>query len=58
MQIIQNDFITFRLPSTMREGIEDLAKRMDVHMSHIVRIACSELLKQARETGKIVQRVE
>jgi hypothetical protein len=42
----------------MRAGLGELAKRLDVHVSHVVRIACSELLKLARETGKITQRVD
>lgn len=56
--IIHNDELTFRLPNTMRDGLADLAERMDIHLSQLVRIACSNLLKQARETGRIVQRVE
>jgi hypothetical protein len=56
--IIQTEEFSFRLPNTMRAGLGELAKRLDVHVSHVVRIACSELLKQARETGKITQRVD
>ncbi len=56
--IIHNDELTFRLPNTMREGMSEIAKRMDIHLSQLVRIACSNLLKQARETGRIIQQVE
>ena len=56
--IIHNDELTFRLPNTMRDSLADLAQRLEIHLSQLVRIACSNLLKQARETGRIVQQVE
>ena len=57
MRIIQNEFISFRCPNTLREQLETLAQQSDLHLSHLIRIACAQIVREAAETGAFVQRV-
>lgn len=55
MRTIQNEFISFRCPNTLREQLETIAEKSDLHLSHLIRIACAQIVRDAAETGAIVQ---
>ena len=57
MRVIQNEFISFRCPNTLREQLETIAENSDLHLSHLIRIACAQIVREAAETGTLVQRV-
>ena len=57
MRTIQNEFISFRCPNTLREQLETIATRSDMHLSHLTRIACAQIVRDASETGVVVQRI-
>ena len=57
MRTIQNEFISFRCPNTLREQLETIAERSDLHLSHLIRIACTQIVREAAERGAIVQRI-
>jgi hypothetical protein len=57
MRTIQNEFISFRCPNTLREQLETIATRSDMHLSHLIRIACAQIVRDASETGVVVQRM-
>ena len=55
MRIIQNEFISFRCPKSLREQLETLAIESNLHMSHVIRVACSQIVRTAAETGQITR---
>lgn len=55
MRTIQNEFISFRCPNTLREQLETIAARSDLHLSHLIRIACAQIVRDAAENAVIVQ---
>ena len=57
MRTIQNEFISFRCPNTLREQLETIAARSDLHLSHLIRIACAQIVRETAERGAIVQRI-
>jgi antitoxin component of RelBE/YafQ-DinJ toxin-antitoxin module len=57
MRIIQNEFISFRCPKSLRDQLESLAHDSNLHMSHLIRVACSQIVRNAAETGQITQQV-
>ncbi len=57
MRTIQNEFISFRCPNTLREQLETIAEKSDLHLSHLIRIACAQIVREAAERGAIVQRI-
>ena len=46
MRIIQNSNLAFRCPDNLKKKLETYAEETDVHVSAIVRAACTALLKQ------------
>jgi antitoxin component of RelBE/YafQ-DinJ toxin-antitoxin module len=57
MRIIQNEFVSFRCPQTLKQQLITLSEQSNLHMSHLIRIACSQIVRNAAETGEITQRV-
>ena len=45
MRLIQNDIIAFRCPNSLKEKLEIFAEENDLHVSAIIRKACSDYLK-------------
>jgi hypothetical protein len=46
MRTIQNTYIGFRCPNTLKEKIEQFAIENDLHVSQVIRNAVSNLVKQ------------
>lgn len=46
MKIIQNTNVAFRCPNDLKERLELFAVRKNLHLSSIIRSACSDWLKQ------------
>lgn len=46
MKIIQNTNIAFRCPNDLKERLEEFAVRKNLHVSSVIRSACSDWLKR------------
>lgn len=46
MKLIQNTNMAFRCPNDLKERLESYAKKQKLHVSSIIRSACSDWLKQ------------
>jgi len=47
MRIIQNTYIGFRLPNTLKEALIDYAETNQLHVSQVIRSAVVKALKEA-----------
>jgi hypothetical protein len=45
MELIQNTFIGFRCPNTLKEKLIDYAEKNNIHVSKVIRQAISTKLK-------------
>ena len=54
MKLIQNTNMAFRCPSELKERLEAYAETKNLHVSSVIRSACSDWLKSA-ELAAIVE---
>ncbi len=47
MKLIQNTNLAFRCPSDLKERLESYAERENLHVSSVIRSACSDWLRSA-----------
>lgn len=57
MRIIQNSNVAFRCPSDLKERLEAFAEGNHLHVSSVIRSACSDYLKNA-ERAALAQKEE
>jgi len=53
MRVIQNENVAFRCPNTLKEQLSQYADRNDLHVSAVIRSACSQMLKRERLSKSI-----
>lgn len=53
MKTIQNEFITFRCPNSLKEKLLVAAEQSEQHVSQVVRQACAEFIRRSIDTGEI-----
>ena len=51
MKLIQNANVAFRCPSDLKERLEAFAESNNLHVSSVIRSACSDWLKDAERTA-------
>jgi hypothetical protein len=51
MRVIQNEMVAFRCPNTLKERLTEIALASDMHVSQVVRMACTELVFKRLQTG-------
>ncbi len=58
MRIIQNTNVAFRCPSDLKERLEAYAEGNHLHVSSVIRSACSDWLKAAERAALAEQEEE
>ena len=51
MRLIQNSNVAFRCPSDLKERLEAYAEGNHLHVSSVIRSACSDFLKNAERAA-------
>ena len=47
--------VAFRCPNTLKERLNEIALASDMHVSQVVRIACTELVVRRSQTGRTAE---
>jgi hypothetical protein len=52
VRLIHNQFVGFRCPNVLRQTLEEIAVDNDLHLSQVIRLACSNLVRSSNDTRK------
>jgi hypothetical protein len=52
VRLIHNQFVGFRCPNVLRQTLEEIAVDNDMHLSQVIRVACSNLVRASGDTRK------